>query len=366
MTRFTFEARTRILAGPGRVNEIGAPARALGRRALLVTEPPLVAAGHAGAVERALRNAGLDVQTYAEGHPNPDSALAEEVRAFAEPLGVDLIIGLGGGSAMDLAKAANFLLTNGGGMRDYQGYGRNARELLPAILVPTSTGTGSEAQSYCVIADAETRQKMACGTASGAAKVVILDAELTLSQPKNVRSAAGFDAISHAVESWVSTKRNDLSALFSREAWRLLSGNLERVLTHLDDMEALAAMQWGAYLAGSAIEHSMLGAAHACANPLTQSYGTTHAHALSALLPHVIRFNLEVVEALYREFDADLAARIEAIAEMAELPRTLRELGVNEADLPDLARRAAEQWTGNHNPRPFDAQSALEVYRCAL
>ena len=366
MTRFSFEARTRVLAGPGRIADTGSAARALGAaRAVLVTDPPLIEAGHAAAARRSLEQAGVAVEIYAGSHSNPDSADADTLRAFAAPLAPDLLVGLGGGSAMDMAKAASFLLTNGGRMSDYQGYGRAEKPLLPLILIPASTGTGSEAQSYCVIADAETRAKMACGAPGAAARAAILDPEAALTQPRAVRAAAGFDALSHVAETWVTTKRNDLSSLFAREAWRLLSGNYERALERLEDVEAIAAMQWGAFLAGWAIEHSMLGAAHACANPLSQTYGTVHAHALAAVLPHVLRFNAALMAERYAELDPHFAARLEQLREVSGLPRSLRELGVREQDLPALAALAARQWTGHHNPRPFDAEAALEIYRCA-
>jgi len=366
MTRFNFEARTRVLAGPGRLSDLGDAARSVGAaRALVVTDPPLVEAGHAAKAIRALEQAGLAVELYAGSHSNPDSDDAETLRAFAATVDPDLLIGLGGGSAMDMAKAANFLLTNGGRMRDYKGYGRAANPLRPMILIPASTGTGSEAQSYCVIADARTRAKMACGAPSAAARVVILDPEVALSQPRAVRAASGFDALSHAVETWVTTKRNDLSSLYAREAWRLLSCHYERVLDKLDDIEAIAAMQWGAFLAGWAIEHSMLGAAHACANPLSQRYGAVHAHALAAVLPHVVRYNAQLMQARYDELQPALAARVEHFRAAAGLPASLAELKAPEEDLPLLAARAAEQWTGHHNPRPFDAEAALEIYQCA-
>lgn len=221
MTRFSFEARTRIIAGPGRLSELGEAVRSLNAaRALIVTDPPLVDAGHAATALRSIQHAGVAAEIYTGSHSNPDSADAETLRAFATPLAPDLLIGLGGGSAMDMAKAANFLLTNGGRMCDYQGYGRAMKPMLPLILIPASTGTGSEAQSYCVIADAETRAKMACGAPDAAARMTVLDPEVALTQPRAVRAAAGFDALAHAAETWVTTKRNDLSATFTREAWR--------------------------------------------------------------------------------------------------------------------------------------------------
>ena len=364
MTRFQFEARTRIVRGPGRLNELGSFLRLLGaRRILLVSDSGVASA--AATASREIASACQNWLHFQEVKENPDSSLAERVRQFAAPLSPDLIIGLGGGSTLDLAKAAGFLLRNGGEMKDYQGYGL-AKELLPALIaIPTTTGTGSEAQSYCVISDAATRRKMACGDPSAACRLALLDPELALTQPHGVRAASGFDALAHAVETWVTTKSNEFSSLCSREAWRLLAGNYERCLAHPEDLLAVSSMQWGAFLAGWAIEHSMLGAAHACANPLTRRYGTVHAHALAVMLPHVIRFNAGLCAERYAELQPDLDRRMEEFTRMAGLPRTLRDLGAIPEHLEELAADAATQWTGRHNPRPFDEGAALELYRCA-
>jgi alcohol dehydrogenase class IV len=154
-------------------------------------------------------------------------------------------------------------------MRDYRGYGKARGTLLPSIGIPTTAGTGSEAQSYAIISDAETHAKMACGDPGIAFRVAILDPALTVSQPRAVTAIAGYDALSHAVESYVTLKATPISELFAREAWRLLSSHYERVLQAPDDRPARGAMLLGAHYAGVAIEQSMLGATHACANPLT-------------------------------------------------------------------------------------------------
>jgi len=198
---------------------------------------------------------------------------------------------------------------------------------------------------------------------------VILDPRLTLTQPASVTAAAGFDAIAHAVESFVCTKRNPRSQEMSREAWRLLESNFERVLTSPNDLEARAGMQVGAFYAGTAIEQSMLGATHACANPLTARYGTTHGNAIAILLPHVVRWNANAAGPLYAELlqsTEALAVRLSALAAAGGLPRTLRDISVSRDDLPVLAQDASEQWTGKFNPRPFDATGAREVYACAF
>src|SRR5687768_11250951 len=221
--------------------------------------------------------------------------MVEAGTAFASELKIDSIIGLGGGSSLDCAKGINFLLTNGGRMADYRGYGNATKPMMPMIAIPTTAGTGSEAQSYALISDADTHVKMACGDTKAAFRVAILDPALTVSQPRSITATSGFDAIAHAVETYVTTKRTPVSEIFSREAWTLLEHNYERVLTQPDDLEARGAMQLGAFYAGVAIENSMLGATHACANPLTARYGTAHGAAIAMLLPSVVRWNERAV-----------------------------------------------------------------------
>ena len=379
MREFDFQPRTRVVFGAGAVGRLGELARELGaRRALLVADGGLVAAGHVARAERFLTAAGVRVFHFREFGANPDSAMVEAGRAFAAPLGVDLVVGLGGGSSLDCAKGINFLLTNGGAMSDYRGYGKAARPLLPMIGVPTTAGTGSEAQSYAIISDAATHAKMACGDPQAAFRVAVLDPLLTVTQPRHVTATAGFDALSHAVETFVTTKRNPLSETFSREAWRLLEANYERVLAAPEDLEARARVQLGAYFAGAAIEHSMLGATHACANPLTARYGTEHGAAIAALLPTVVRWNdCEVGERYDELFDScrhrrgmgdaeSLALRLEELGEAGGLSEKLGALGVRREDLPALAEDAAGQWTGRFNPRAFDATAALHLYERAF
>src|SRR4029450_9260929 len=151
---------------------------------------------------------------------------------FAASQRIDSIIALGGGSSLDCAKGINILLTNGGRMRDYHGHGKAQKPMLPMIGIPTTAGTGSEAQTYALISDTETHEKLACGDPKIAFRVALLDPALTVSQPTSVTATSGFDAIAHAVETFVTTKRNPLSESFSRQAWRLLERSYERVLTH--------------------------------------------------------------------------------------------------------------------------------------
>ena len=380
MSPFDFRPRTRVLFGAGEFARLGEIAREFGgTRCLLVADPGMLEAGYVQEATRTLRARRMEVIGFHDFQVNPTSAMVEAGRAAAAPHNPDLIVGLGGGSSMDCAKGINFLLTNGGRMSDYRGYGKATQPMLPMIAIPTTAGTGSEGQSYALISDAETHAKMACGDPKAAFRVALLDPALTVSQPRSITATSGFDAIAHAVETYVTTKRNPLSELFSREAWRLLEPNYERVLSQPDNLEARGAMQLGAYYAGVAIENSMLGATHACANPLTARYGTAHGAAIAMLLPSVVRWNERFAFNDYFWLlswssvagqsngvtaTEALARRLEELAEIGGLRTSLGAAGIELSELPELASEAAEQWTGTFNPRPFDKQGAIEIYQC--
>ena len=375
---FDFVARTRLVFGAGTLARLGDLAREAGfRRTLLVSDPGLAATGHTDRARRILEGAGIEVAPFHDFAAEPDSAMVEAGARAARAARVDSLVALGGGSSLDCAKGLNFILTCGGRMADYRGYGKATAPLLPMIAVPTTAGTGSEAQSYALISDSGSHDKMACGDPGAAFRVAILDPELTVSLPRAVTAATGYDALSHAIESYVTTKRNALSVVFAREAFRLLEGHFERALDTPGDLSARSAMLMGAHLAGLAIEASMLGATHACANPLSARYGTIHGVAIALLLPHVVRWNGPAAAPLYAELlraagrdpgadpAAALADRLEHLAVHAGLPRGLRAAGVAADHLAALAAHAAEQWTGRFNPRPFDAQGARELYERA-
>ena len=394
MRPFDFQLRTRVVFGDGAFARLGELARELSfTRALLVADRGIVATGQVEHAATLLDAQGVLPFMFHDFDANPDSRMVDAGRAVAASCRVDSIVAVGGGSSLDCAKGINFVLTNGGAMRDYRGFAKATRPMLPSIGVPTTAGTGSEAQSYALISDSETHAKMACGDPKAAFRVAILDPALTVTQPREVTAMAGYDAISHAVESYVTTRRSDASDLFARDAWRWLSGNFARVLEAPDDRVARGAMLWGAHEAGIAIEQSMLGATHACANPLTARYGTTHGIAIAVMLPHVVRWNAQHVGDRYADLllsgagrthgsapaDLDvgadprvgprvaeqLANRLEDLRRTARLPGTLREIGVAREDFSALAADAATQWTGTCNPRPFDVASALELYERA-
>jgi alcohol dehydrogenase len=374
---FDFHPLNRVVFGVGALSRLGELARELsGRRVLLVTDPGLEAAGHPQRALASLQDAGLAVTVFDAVEENPTTRHVENGVSAARAAEIDFLVAVGGGSSMDCAKGINFLLTNGGAMADYLGFGKATKPMLSSIGVPTTAGTGSEAQSYALIADEGTHMKMACGDRKAAFRVALLDPEVTVSQPAKVTAITGIDALAHAVESYVCTKRNPLSQPLSREAWRLLEPNLETVLRDPGNLEARGAMQLGAYFAGMAIENAMLGACHACANPLTAHYGLTHGVAIGILLPHVIRFNAPAAGALYGDLAHEaglsngtaaiaaeaLARRVQELMERAELPTRLSACGVSPGILPLLAEESAQQWTGKFNPRPVGEQELLMLY----
>jgi alcohol dehydrogenase len=379
--RFDFAQRTRVIFGPGVIDRLGELVRELGRtRVLLVTDKGLAQAGHERHALDALRQADLAVTVYDDVHCNPTTDDVDRCVEVARRAKIDVIVGLGGGSSMDCAKGCNFLYSNGGKMEDYWGVGKARSPMLPMIAVPTTAGTGSEAQSFALIARVDSHMKMACGDKKAACAVALLDPLLTLTMPASVTAVTGIDAISHAVETFVTRPRTGASQVFSREAWRLLAADFPVVCREPEHVEARGAVLLGAHWAGAAIENSMLGATHAMANPLSAHFDTTHGIAIGILLPHVVRYNAAVVGSLYTELacsaglcDHDdpqgpvhLARLLRRLTVDSGLPATLREIGVEAAVIPQLAEEATRQWTAQFNPRPVTAREFEELYRQAF
>ncbi len=383
MIPFDFQPRTRIVFGPDKIEALGELASELGaRRALVVSDSGVVAAGHTERGIDALERAGITTHLFEGVHENPTTADVAAGLKIAKRHDPKLLVAIGGGSSMDCAKGINFLYTNGGEMQDYWGVGKALNPMLPMIAVPTTAGTGSETQSFALISDAKTKVKMACGDKKASCRVALLDPKLTVTQPPRVTALTGIDAIAHALETYVTKRRNAASLAFSREAWHLLGGNFARVLDDPQDLDARSGMQLGSCFAGLAIENSMLGAAHALANPLTATYGIAHGEAIGVMLPHVIRFNAVEVPDWYLDLleatggangfppPSDgahgLADFVASLVDKANLPTQLQKMGVEEDKLPELAAAAAEQWTGKFNPREVGQRELLDIYHQAF
>ena len=376
---FSFTAATRLVVGPGSIRRLGEIAGDLGAtRALVTSDPGIVECGHTAAGIESLRDAGLATEVFSAFTENPSSSEVEAGTAVARAFRPDLLVGLGGGSSMDCAKGINFLHSCGGRMHDYRGRGTATGPMLPSIAVPTTAGTGSETQSFALITDDETGMKMACGDPRAAFRVAILDVNLTLTQPLSLAALTGVDALAHAVESHVSTAATPASRTFSREAWRLLATNLPHVVSGGGSIDARSAVQFGAALAGFAIENAMLGAAHALANPLTAAHHVVHGQAVGVMLPHVVRFNAAACGSAYANLLADvgiaatageagstLADWLTGLLATARLKTSLHGCGIDAPDVSALAVAAASQWTGGFNPRPVAATDLAALYEAA-
>lgn len=375
-TTFDSPDRNRLLFGCGVVERVGELAAAYGTRVLVVSDHHVAQAGHTRRACESLEAAGLTVTKFLDVRENPTTDDVDACLAIARQADIELFVAVGGGSAIDTAKGCNFLLTNGGRMQDYWGVGKATKPMLPLIAVPTTAGTGSECQSFALIGDAESHRKMACGDRKALPVVAVLDPELTVTQPLMVTACAGIDAVAHAVEAAVTTRRTPLSALYAMESFRLTSKHFAAVLSHPDDLDARAAMLLGAAHAGVAIENSMLGAAHGAANPLTAQFGIIHGQAVGTMLPHVVRYNRTdpVVAEIYSELAVkaglgsvdELVELLTGFVEVSPFPAKLSEAGVTADTIPALAANAAEQWTGTFNPVAIAAPEFETLYRTAM
>ncbi len=377
MSPFDFYLPTRIVFASGAIQQLGKLAREWGaKRVLMVSDTGVVRAGHFQSGAQSLTDAGLEVASFHDFAENPNSDMVDAGVRAAAKFKPDLLVGLGGGSSLDCCKGINFVYSCGGSIHEYQGHGKATCDLLPMIAVPTTSGTGSETQSFALISDAATGRKMACGDKRAACKVAILDPELTLTQPSKVTALTGIDALSHAIETYVTKNRNPLSLAFSRQAFGWLAKGFPAVLKDPTDLEARSWMQLGASFAGLAIETSMLGAAHATANPLTARHKITHGQAVGMMLPAVIRFNgrhhaawyadlMHELDPTVRVQDApeQLASFVESCLKLAGLATRFDELQIPSDHIAELATDALKQWTGDHNPVKLDVETVTSLYR---
>ncbi|MCH2208475.1 MAG: iron-containing alcohol dehydrogenase [Lentisphaerales bacterium] len=380
LTEFQTVTNPQIVYGAGTLKEVPSLLQGMSvGRALIVTDKGIMQAGYPKRLEEQLEVNGIKCAVYDDCRENPTETDAENCAIAARDFKPDVIIGLGGGSSMDTAKACNFIYTNGGRMEDYHGYGKASKDMLPLLCIPTTSGTGSECQSFALISRDRDHRKMACGDSKNAAKIAILDPELTLSQPHTVTANTGVDALAHSIETYVSLKATPYSRIFAAEAFRLLAMAFPKVLREPENMAARGAMQLGAAYAGLAIENSMLGAAHGSANPITARFDITHGQAVGMLLPAVIRRNSEddavhddylgLVHSVAADPDCEfesLDQLIENHLKLADMPLRLSAIGVNGDHIAELAADAETQWTSSFNPVTLGVRDFQEMYSALL
>jgi len=382
MQPFDVQSRTRFVFGEHSLDRLGELVADLAsqaspiQRVLVVSDAGLIDAGHFDRAAKVLRERGFEVNSFHDFGENPTSAMVDEGVRVAAEWKPDLLVGLGGGSSMDCCKGINFVYSCGGKIQDYAGVGKATTDMLPMVAVPTTAGTGSESQSFALISDAETHVKMPCGDPRAACRVAILDPLLTLTQPAAVTALTGIDAISHAIETYVTKRRNPMSMTYGRRAFGLLAEGFSAVLSDPTDVAARSRMQLGASFAGMAIETSMLGAAHATANPLTARYDVPHGQAVGMMLPAVIRLNGRSHATSYAELLREMGQEV-AVEEaptvlativgewlaQAGMKNSLEGLSISTGEIDLFAQDAMNQWTGTFNPIPLDLDIVRGLYR---
>lgn len=381
---FEFNTTPSIVFGNGSVANIGPLAAArLGRRVLVVTDPGLERAGIVARVAAALADSGLDVTVFADTVADPTEAVVLAAAEAAVSGAAEGIVGVGGGSSLDVAKLAALLAVGRERLGEIYGIRKARGPRLPLMLVPTTSGTGSEVTPIAIVTTVS-GEKMGVVSPVILPDVALLDPELTIGLPRQVTAATGVDAMVHAIEAFTSRSpnANPLSRALAREALGLLGGNLEQAVQRGGDREARAAMMLGAMLAGQAFANAPVAAVHALAYPLGGQFHLPHGAANALMLPHVLRFNAPAAAAAYAELaplafpalaNADAAARPAAFADaLADLcgrcglPPRLRDVGIPEEAIPALAADAMKQTRLLvNNPRPLEPGDAVALYRAA-
>ncbi|MCI5144213.1 MAG: iron-containing alcohol dehydrogenase [Candidatus Electrothrix sp. AR3] len=290
---FTVTQPTRIQFGNGTVRSLGTTVKDFkGTKVLLVIDPGLVKAGMLPRFTEPLEQENIPFIVYDTIDPEPGLALADRGYATAKEAGCDCVIGAGGGSAMDVAKAVAILLTNGGKAADYLGLGLIQKPGVPKIMLPTSAGTGAEVTFTAVFINEETGSKGGMNGDPLYPDAAILDPELSVSLPSHVTAYTGIDALTHALEAYTSTQAHRISEMYSLEAIKLIANNLPRAYANGTNLQARTALLMGSLLGGKALAVAGVGLVHAMAYPLGGMFGIPHGLANAVLLPYVVKYNL--------------------------------------------------------------------------
>ncbi|MBI5569457.1 MAG: iron-containing alcohol dehydrogenase [Desulfomonile tiedjei] len=374
----------RIVMGPGSLVRIGEEVKRLGAtRVMIVTDPGLVKTGIVDRVEELLASAPLSVSRFDKVEADPPYELASQAAVCAKDAGADLILGIGGGSSLDIAKVAAILVTNADPVSAYFGIDMVPRKGLPTVLIPTTAGTGSEVTPIAILSDHTEKLKKGIVSPFLFPDVAVLDPELTLGLPPKVTAATGMDALIHAVEAYTSKNASQITDMFALEAMRLIFENIRTAYANGSNLPARAAMLEGSLLAGMAFANAGVTAVHAFAYPIGAEFHIPHGVANSMMLGPVMEFNMlgnldkfarmaevfgEDVVGLARRDAADVAVQaLKTLAEDLRIPSHLSDFGVKEEHIPTLAEGVMKvtRLLAN-NPRELTLQDAEEIYRRVL
>jgi alcohol dehydrogenase class IV len=380
MGMYAVQLPKRVVFGEGIEEKIGAEAKGLGaKKALIVTDATIEKAGLLEKVEKPLKEV-MEVDVFDKVEPEPALVAAETAAEAARAAKCDLIVGVGGGSVMDMAKVASAAASNPKqGVSDFLGANKITNPSVPKILVPTTAGTGAEATSFALVIVEE--KKKAIASPYNLADVVLIDPTFTATMPPKVTASTGMDALSHAVEAFLSTGSNPLTDSFALEAIRKIADNLEEVFSHGDNRDARLKMALAAMLAGMAFGNAGVIAGHAAAHTVGAKYKIPHGVSAALVLPYMMEYNaVEIVvkeklakvaremgEDISRMTDEEAASkavvRVKGLLEKLDLPTRLADLNVPQEDLPELAEAMSkEKGYLARNPRKIEHEDAVKMF----
>ena len=380
----SFHLKTRIFFGRGGISFLGNCALDTGaKKFLLVADPGIEKTGYVDRARTILDQKGMQGEIFCEIEPEPYLDSADRAAELGKSIEAGLVIGMGGGSAMDTAKASAAIITNGGRAQDYLGLNVVKQSALPTIMIPTTAGTGSEVTFTAVFTNRQTKAKGGINSPHLFPVVALLDPQLTLSLPPEVTAATGIDALTHAIESVTSRSSTVFTEALALKAATLISQNLRRAVFHGDDIEARENMLLGSLLAGIALADAGVGACHALAYPLGGNYRIPHGLANAILIPHVMEFNLAAAERPLAMIAQSMgepvsglplrkaaATAVEAVSTLCRdigIPNCLSEIGVPRADIPMLVEGALKVTRPvENNPRTLGKEDAIQVYERAF
>ncbi|MGG0026422.1 iron-containing alcohol dehydrogenase [Bacillus safensis subsp. osmophilus] len=382
ITHYHFQTASHIVSGAGSLDLLGEKLDGLGLSGLtsifILTQPSIVSLGYADHIKRELAKKGIASEISTEIKPEPTEENIEDVFHTFLRGEHDAIIGIGGGSVLDAAKILAVLKTNDQPISALVGTNLVKKRGVPTILIPTTSGTGSEVTPNAIVTFPEKELKIGMVSPHLLPDLVILDPALTLNLPKSITAATGMDAFTHALESYISNKANPFSDMFALESMRLISGSIQEAYHHGENMEARENMLVGAMYGGMALTSAGTAAVHAMAYPLGGKYKISHGVANSMLLPHVTAFNADhIIDRLEHVARAIGLAGAHTKQELAEhvirqieewtadlhIPQQLKAFGVSKEDVPALAQAASEvKRLMDNNPKPMSVSDIEQVY----
>ena len=379
---YQFQTPTKIISGIGSTAEIIKELNDLyAKKVLLITDPGLVQAGVAQQVVEMLKQAAVEVEIFDAVEPDPSIQVATKAAEMAKNVKANVLIALGGGSAIDTAKSAALLVTNGGYLKDYAGVNKVVKPILPLIAVPTTAGTGSEVTIFAVMSDPDKQEKFTISSALIAPAVAVLDPLLTLKLPPSVTAFTGMDALTHAIEAFTSSIAQPPTDALALSAIKLVLKHLPVAVGRGDNIKARDGMLQASLLAGIAFNNAFLGLAHAIASPLGGHFHVPHGLANAVMLPYVMEYNLPTAVRRYAEIGCALGLQavgdtpravaektVAAITQLARdinIPEKLSNIGAKEELLPLVARDALKSIQLKFNVRNASEKEILALLQKA-